>query len=125
MDDLTVEHVIAFHDKVMRTDGGDARLLSEAGLHQMVFSVNRIDDVHSRAALAFFTLIAYPAFRDGNSRTAQLVADWILADNGYTPEYRDDEMTGLVQGIADFTIEVVDIKEWLRSHYKKKGNFSG
>jgi death-on-curing family protein len=125
MDDLTVEQVIAFHDKVMRTDGGDARLLSEAGLHQMVFSVNRIDDVHCRAALAFFTLIAYPAFRDGNNHTAQLLADWILADNGYTPEDLDVEMTGLVQGIADFTVELADIKEWLRSHYKKKGNFSG
>jgi death-on-curing family protein len=109
---------------VMRTDGGDARLLSEAGLHQMVFSVNRIDDIHCRAAQAFFTLIAYPAFRDGNSRTAQRVADWILNDNGYTPEDRDIEMTGLVQGIADFTVEVADIKEWLRSHYIEKGNFS-
>ncbi|MDO9034816.1 MAG: Fic family protein, partial [Methanoregula sp.] len=78
IDELTVELVIAFHKQVMKTDGGDDRLLSEANLHQMVFSANRIDDIYQRAALAFFSLVAYPAFRDGNSRTARLVAEMIL-----------------------------------------------
>ncbi|MDP2796760.1 MAG: hypothetical protein Q8N94_04525 [Methanoregula sp.] len=37
MDVLTVEQVIAFHKQVMKTDGGNDRLLSEANIHQMVF----------------------------------------------------------------------------------------
>jgi death-on-curing family protein len=119
MDDLTVEQVIAFHKQVMENEGGDDRLLSEAGLHQMVFSVNRIEDVYPRAALAFFTLVAYPAFREGNSRTAQLVAEMILILNGYTLKDGDADMTALVQGIASFTFEQADIEEWLHSHYKK------
>jgi len=119
MDDLTVEQVIAFHKQVMETDGGDDRLLSEASLHQMVFSANRIEGVYSRAAFSFFSLVAYPAFREGNSRTARLVAETILSNNGYTLEDCDDEMASLAQGILSFTVEPADIEEWLHSHYKK------
>ncbi len=119
MDVLTVEQVIAFHTQVIKTDGGDDRLLSEASLHQMVFSVNRIEEVHKRAALAFFSLVAYPAFRDGNSHTARLVAEMILKHNGYTLSDGDADMTPLLQGILSFTVEREDVEEWLRSHYKK------
>ena len=119
MDDLTVEQVIAFHKQVIGIDGGDDRLFSEASLHQMVFLANRMDDVHTRAALALYSLVAYPAFRDGNGRTAQLVAEMILFNNGYKLEDDDDEMTGLVHGIASFTVEQADVEEWLRSRYKK------
>ncbi|MDP3562857.1 MAG: type II toxin-antitoxin system death-on-curing family toxin [Methanoregula sp.] len=119
MDDLTVEQVIGFHRQVIGTDGGDNRLLSEAGLHQMVFSANRIDDVHHRAALALFTLVAYPAFREGNRETARCVAEMILSANGYVIEEHDDEMTALAEGIALFTVEQADIEEWFRSHSVK------
>ena len=117
---LTVEQVITFHKQVMETDGGDDRLLSEANLHQIVFSVNRIESVFKRAAQAFFSLCAYPAFRDGNNRTARLVAEMILFKNGYKLEDNDADMTALVQGILSFTVEQEDVEEWLRSHYKKK-----
>ena len=116
MNDLTVEQVIAFHGQVMKTDGGDDRLLSEANLHQMVFLANRIDDIYQRAALVFFSLVAYPAFREGNSRTARLMVERILFYNGYTLEDGEDGMTALVQGIALFTVEQADVEEWLRLH---------
>ena len=119
MDMLTVDQVIAFHTQVMKTDGGDDRLLSEANIHQIVFSVNRIEEVQQRAALAFFSLVAYPAFREGNSRTAQFVAEMILFNNGYTLDGNDADMTALVQGIELFTVEQADVEEWLRSNYKK------
>ena len=119
MDNLTVEQIIVIHEQVMKTDGGDSRLLSEASLHQMIFLANRVEGVYQRAALAFFSLVAYPAFRDGNSRTARLVAEMILNHNGYTLEDGDADMSALVQGIALFTDEQADVEEWLRSHYKK------
>jgi prophage maintenance system killer protein len=118
-DDLTVGQIIAFHHRVMKTDGGDDRLLSEANLHQMVFLTNRIDNVIPRIAFAFFTLVAYPAFREGNCRTARLVADMLLTNNGYTVEEIDDGMTGLAKGIAAFTVELADIEEWLHLYAKK------
>ncbi len=121
MDDITVEQVIAFHKQVIKSDGGDARLFSEANLHQVVFLANRIEGMYQRAALAFFSLCAYPAFREGNSRTARLVAEMILSDNGYTLEAGENEMAELVQGIASFTVEQADVEAWLRSHSKTPG----
>jgi len=122
MDNLTVEQIIAFHEQIMKNEGGDTRLFSEANLHQMVFLANRIEGVFQRAALAFFCLVAYPAFRDGNSRTARLVAEMILNQNGYTLEDGDDGMNGLVKGIALFAVEQAEVEEWLRSHADKNVN---
>ncbi len=119
MDDLTVDQVTAFHAQVMNSDGGDDRLFSETGLHQMVFSANRIEGIFPRAAFAFFSLVAYPVYREGNSRTALLVAEMILSRNGFTLEDSNADMAPLVQGIASFTLEQADIEEWLHTHYKK------
>ena len=115
-----VEQVIAFHEQVMASDGGDDRLLSEAGLHHMVFSANRMENIFKRTAFTFFSLVAYPVYREGNNRTAQLMAEMILSDNGYTLEADKDEMTALFQGITSFMLEQADIEEWLHSHSKKK-----
>jgi prophage maintenance system killer protein len=115
MEDINVEQVIAFHQLVMKRGGGDTRILSEAHLHQMVFSANRIDGLYQKAAFAFFSLVAYPAFREGNSRTARLVTMMILNGSGYTLK-DDDDMTSLVKGIRSFNIEQAEIEEWLFSH---------
>ncbi|PKL69222.1 MAG: hypothetical protein CVV30_06505 [Methanomicrobiales archaeon HGW-Methanomicrobiales-1] len=120
MNDITLEQVIAFHKQVIMSDGGDARLFSEANLHQMIFLANRTQGICPRAALAFFSLCAYPVFREGNSRTAWLVAEMIFSGNGYILEAGDDEMAELVQGIASFTAEQADVEAWLRSHSKKR-----
>ena len=119
MNDLTVDQITSFHAQAIKSDGGDDRLFSETGLHQMVFSANRIEGIFPRAAFAFFSLVAYPVYCEGNNRTAQLVAEMILNQNGYTLEDGDADMTPLVQGIALFTLEQEDIEEWIHSHYKK------
>jgi prophage maintenance system killer protein len=119
MDDLTVEQIIAFHARVMMADGGDDRLLSEANLHQVVFLANRVDDSYQRSALVFFSLVAYPAFREGNSRTARLMIDMIFLENGYALKDADEGIAGLVQGIKLFTVEQADVEEWMRTHAKK------
>lgn len=118
MDDLTVEQVIILHRHVMKTYGGDDRLLSEASLHQMVFSANRIEEGCSRAGFAFFSLVAYPAFREGNNRTAGLVTEMILNQNGLTLEYDKEEMDAQVRGIELFIVEQADIEKWLWSRVK-------
>ena len=66
MDELTVESIIALHTGIMDRDGGDARLLSEASLYQMVFQANLTDAVFRRAACVLYWLCSYPVFREGN-----------------------------------------------------------
>ncbi|MEN6443224.1 MAG: Fic family protein [Methanoregula sp.] len=121
MDDLTVEKIIAVHDAITAKDGGDARLLSEPNLHQFVFSVNLIPDTCRRAALALFFLCAYPAFRDGNKRTAHALASMILGNEGYCLAPDDERVAGLFAGVASYTVEPADIEAWLRCHVIKGG----
>ena len=114
MTPLTVDLIIEIHAGVIAEDGGDARVLSEAGLHQMVFLANSIPDVYRRAAFALYSLSAYPPFRDGNERTAQSVAELVLGQENLHIAMGDDCMFPLITGIAAYTVEPEDIERVLR-----------
>jgi len=120
MDDLTVEQILTLHTGIMAGDGGDARLLSEPGLHQLVFRANLGPHVFRRAALVLFTLCAYPAFRDGNRRTAHVLASHILAGEHLLLAPDDSRLCGLLAGVADYTVEPEDIEQYLRTNVKKE-----
>ena len=114
MNPLTVDLIIEIHAGVITQDGGDARLLSEATLHQMVFLANSIPDMYRRAAFALYSLCAHPPFRDGNERTARSVAELVLGQENLHIASGDDCITPLIAGIAAYTVEPEDIERVLR-----------
>jgi prophage maintenance system killer protein len=120
MDELTVEQILTLHTRIMAGEGGDARLLSEPNLHQLVFRANLVPDVFRRAAIVLFSLCAYPAFRDGNKRTAHALAGHILAQEQYLLAPDDTRVAGLLAGVASYTVEPEDIELWLRTNIKKE-----
>ena len=111
MEDLTVEQVEANH-RVMVEEKGDCRVLSEANLHQMVFSANLIPDCVPRAAFIFYSLCAYPAFREGNSGTALAAIEEVLASGGYRIKGEKTGIMALAEGIFSFTTEPEEIERW-------------
>jgi len=119
MQDITLETIYALHDRIMAECGGDGRVLSEANLHQLVFRANLTHDVHERAALVFYSLCAFPAFRGGNRRTARRLAETILASGGHRVDLSCEELGGLVQGIDAFAVETDDVEQFLRVHSRK------
>jgi hypothetical protein len=121
MQDLSVDRIIATHGRIIARDGGDGRLLSEGNLHQLTFRANLIPSEVPRAAFAFYSLIAYPAFREGNEKTAQELAAGILIDGGYSIDPTDEEaLVRLGKDILGFTAELEDAEAWYRSHTKKR-----
>ena len=121
MQDLLVDQIIASHAMIIAQDGGDSRLLSEGNLHQLVFRVNLIHETLPRAAFAFYSLVAYPAFREGNKKTAQELAVRILAEGGYEIDATDDnQIDHLAEGIISFSTELEDIEAWLAAHSHKQ-----
>jgi len=116
MNPLTVDLVTGIHAGVIAQDGGDARVLSEAALHQMVFLANSIPDVYRRSAFALYSLCAYPPFRDGNERTARSVAEMVLGQENLHIASGDDCILPLIAGIAAYTVEPEDIERVLRDH---------
>lgn len=113
---ITVEDIIKAHDLVTKETADDTRMISEAGLHEMVFLACRIEDPHRQAACILFSVCAYPPFRDGNKRTAIMIADDILSAAGLCRKAGDGEIFELMRGVAAFTVEQDDIETWLREH---------
>jgi len=113
MEDLTVEQVEAVHKRLMEEAEGDTRVVSEANLFQMVFRANMTEDVVLRASLVFWSLCAYPAFREGNERTALTMAEQILAANGYCIRGNRSTLLVLAQRIREFSAEPEEIDQWL------------
>lgn len=120
MQDLTVDQILTLHDAIISRDGGDSRLLSEGNIYQMVFRANLLPEVIPRAAFCFYSLVAYPPFREGNVRIAGELATQILNNEGYEIiPAENDQFTRLAEGINLFTTEQEDIETWLLAHVKK------
>ena len=119
MEDLTVEQVVAIHNRIIEKGNGDSRIISEANLHQMVFSANLIPEVVSRGAFIFYSLCAYPAFRQGNFRTALAVTERVLESEGYRITGDMAGIIALAEGIHGFTTEPEEIEQWLRNNIEK------
>ena len=116
MNPLAVDLITRIHAGVIAQDDEDARVLSEAALHQMIFLANIIPDVYRRAAFVLYSLCAYPPFRDGNERTAQSVAELVLGQENLHITQGDDCIIPLIAGIAASTVEPEDIERVLRDH---------
>ncbi len=116
MQDLSLEYIIALQKKVLSDDEqADLRIISEGNLHQLVFRATMTDDPFSRASLAFWSLCAYPAFREGNRRTAHRLAEEILVSAGCRVDLPCPDIRELVQGIDAFTVEPEDVERVFRN----------
>jgi prophage maintenance system killer protein len=119
MEDLSVEGIIMTHERIMADNGGDCRILSEANLLQLVFRANLIPELAPRAAFIFYSLCAFPAFREGNTGTALVVTEQVLASGGYQIAGEKSRIMALAEGILAFTIEPEDIEQWLSNNLQK------
>jgi prophage maintenance system killer protein len=122
MENLTVGQVEAIHTGIMAEETGDCRILSEANLHQLVFHANLIPECVPRAAFIFYYLCAYPAFREGNIRTALAVTEHALASGGYRLTGEKAGIMAFAGGILAFTIEPEEIEQWLGDNIKRSAS---
>lgn len=121
MQELDVPGILALHEGIIAREGGDGRVLSEANIHQLVFHANLETETLRRAALAFYILAAYPAFRQANESTACALAEKILRNGGYTLDPAGREaLAGLAAGITAFEVGHEDIVTWFTSHAAKE-----
>jgi prophage maintenance system killer protein len=119
MENLTIEQGMAIHAGIGAAS--DTRLVSEAGLHQMVFQANLLTDPFRRAAFVIFSLVAYPVFREENKQTAFAVADLVLAAKGYRLTAELVRIQAIIDGIETYSMEPEDIEEWISRNVRKNG----
>lgn len=114
MEDLQADHVRRVHDGIADSRQCDRRIISEAALLQTVFRANLVPECVPRAALVFFSICAYPPFREANEETAAATAIEILASGGYGLLGDPTILEDLARGIQVFTTGEEEVEHWFR-----------
>jgi death-on-curing protein len=122
MSDLTVEKIIEIHDEIILKFDGAHGILSESTLHFMVFRVNKIKDIFTRAATVLHAIGSQHPFIDGNKRTALVVAENVLGKRGYYIAADEDTIVEFMLAVASYKCEPSDIEQWLKDHVKTMEN---
>lgn len=116
MRDLTVDEVLTIHRDLMVEEHGDTRVISEASLLQLVFHANLIPGVLQRASFVFYSLCAFPPFREGNERVARVMIERILGGECRQITGSTENLAALARGILEYTVEPEEIERWLENN---------
>ena len=118
MKEVTPEKVIQIHDYLIEETGGNPGIRDSATLYFLVDAINRESDLFRKAAHALFLAERHP-FWDGQKRTAFILADDILRENGYRFDKKDKpEIMRVLVRIAQYTCpegeEIEAIAKWVK-----------
>ena len=83
------------------------------------FRANLIREVVPRGAFIFYSLCAFPAFREGNFRTALALTERVLETEGYRITGDKAGINALAEGIRGFITEPEEIEQWLNNNIQK------
>jgi death-on-curing protein len=119
MEHITVEKIIEIHDEVILNYEGTSGILSESTLHFLVYRLNRNRHVFRRAALALHAIGSQHPFIDGNKRTALIVAENILGQEGLYLAVDDNQVVQFMLGVASYRSGPDEIEAWIHNHAEK------
>ena len=122
MSDLTVEKIIEIHDEIIRQFDGAHGILFESTLHFMIFRVNKFEDIFRRAAIVLHAIGSQHPFIDGKKRTALVVAENVLGQQGYYIAADEDTIVKFMLDVASYRLEPDAIESWLKDHAKMMVN---
>ena len=120
---LTVEEVIALHDKLIERTGGSQGLRDQSLLESAVYSAmsafgdsETYPTVEEKAARLMFSLTNNDAFVDGNKRIGVFTMLMSLQLNNIKINYTQAELISLGLSVADGKTEYVEILDWIMEH---------
>lgn len=120
---LTVEEVIALHDKLIERTGGSHGLRDQGLLESAIYSAASgfADDeayptIEEKAARLMFSLTRNHAFVDGNKRIGVFTMLMTLQLNNVKLNYTQAELISLGLSVADGKTEYFEILDWIMEH---------
>ena len=119
MKSITVEKIIEIHDEVISSYEGTSGILSESTLSYLVYRLNRTKRVFRRAALALYAIASQHPFMDGNKRTALIVAENILGQEGFFLAVGEDQVVKFMLGVASYQYGPGEIEKWIHNNAEK------
>ena len=120
---LTVDEVVALHDKLIERTGGSHGIRDQGLLESAVYSaVSTFGDneayptVEEKAARLMFSITNNHAFVDGNKRIGVFTMLMTLQLNNIKINYTQAELISLGLSVADGKTEYVEILDWIMEH---------
>jgi death-on-curing protein len=118
---LTVEHVLAIHQRMIEEFGGDPAVRDEGLLESAVmmptaqFAGQFLHaDLAAMAAAYLFHICGNHAFVDGNKRTALAAAEVFIVLNGRRLRATSRELERLTLGVAEGRLSKADVIAFFR-----------
>lgn len=125
---LTVEHVLAIHQRVIEEFGGDPVVLDDGLLESAVMMPAAQyageflhPDLPAMAAAYLFHICRNHAFLDGNKRTALAAAELFILLNGRQLKATNKELERLTLGVAEGTLSKDDVTAFFRQRVSEEG----
>ena len=112
--------VIAAHSEQIKAHGGGQGMRDEGLLESALARAQNLDghgepDVADLAAAYAFGVARNHPFVDGNKRTALVIADTFLIDNGFILLANDAELVVLFQHLAAGEVSEIELADWFRT----------
>jgi len=120
---LTVDEVLALHERIIETSGGRPGLRYSAGLEsavgqpQVTFEgVDLYPTLVRKAAALGYSLIMNHPFVDGNKRVGHASMEVMLVLNGWQLSATVDEQERIVLAVASGAMSRDELTGWLEAH---------
>lgn len=115
---------IAVHDEQLSVHGGGTGLRDEGLLDSALARPRNLaaygdPDLAALAASYAFGLARNHPFVDGNKRTALVVCETFIRDNGHDLYASDAELVILFENLAAGNVAEDELAQWLREHVKQ------
>jgi death on curing protein len=117
---VPLDAVLAIHDEQISEHGGSRGVRDLSVVDSALFRPRNLvaygkPDAAALAAAYAFGLCNNHGFRDGNKRTAYVVAEAFLDLNGYTMEAPDDAVVNTMLAVASGVMPEEQLAKWFRS----------
>ena len=115
MSSLSVERVIEIHNDIIENFGG-ARGMRDLGTIEnlIYYRLDRKSTIFNKAAIVLHTICTEHPFVDGNKRTAFVVADNLLKDDGYYIQASNNEVVEFMLEVAQYTHTTASVEKWIK-----------
>ncbi|MBR5272189.1 MAG: type II toxin-antitoxin system death-on-curing family toxin [Clostridia bacterium] len=120
---LTVEEVLALHEKMVKRTGGSHGLRDRNLLESAVYSAlstfgdsEAYPTIEEKAARLMFALTNNHAFVDGNKRIGVFVMLMTLRLNGVKMNYTQPELIDFGLSVADGSMDYDKVLTWVSNH---------
>jgi death-on-curing protein len=85
-----------------------------ATIEYLIYRLNREGSIFNKASIALYMICSDHPFVDGNKRTAFVIADNLLRDEGYYIFASNNEVVEFMLEVAQYIHTIKSVKKWIK-----------